>query len=181
MPLPLLALFFAAFAFGTTEFVIAGVLPQVAAGLAVSVPSAGYLVSGYAVGAPGGRLPRSTKLASEASMFRAQLLREDLARLRRLCELAAAAADRESYAAAARRLGWTQGDTRTPELVHVLGVAPDGTGTVMYVVEPHGRSVFADHKQPGGPDDPLAWTVDRQLREQSRPVVMPTDGTNPGN
>jgi MFS transporter, DHA1 family, inner membrane transport protein len=50
MPLPLIALFFAAFAFGTTEFVIAGVLPQVAAGLGVSVPSAGYLVSGYAIG-----------------------------------------------------------------------------------------------------------------------------------
>jgi DHA1 family inner membrane transport protein len=50
MPLPLLALFIAAFAFGTTEFVIAGVLPQVAAGLGVSVPSAGYLVSGYAIG-----------------------------------------------------------------------------------------------------------------------------------
>ena len=57
MPLPLLALFFAAFAFGTTEFVIAGVLPQVAAGLGVTVPSAGYLVSGYAIGiAVGGPL-----------------------------------------------------------------------------------------------------------------------------
>ena len=57
MPLPLLALFIAAFAFGTTEFVIAGVLPQVAAGLGVSVPSAGYLVSGYAIGiAVGGPL-----------------------------------------------------------------------------------------------------------------------------
>lgn len=53
-------------------------------------------------------------------MFRAQLLREDLARLRRLCELAAASADPKSYAAAARRLGWTQGDARTPELAHVL-------------------------------------------------------------
>jgi DHA1 family inner membrane transport protein len=50
MPLPLLALCFAAFAFGTTEFVIAGVLPQVADGLGVSIPSAGYLVSGYALG-----------------------------------------------------------------------------------------------------------------------------------
>ncbi|MEQ1950070.1 MFS transporter [Mesorhizobium sp. CN2-181] len=50
MPLPLIALFIAAFAFGTTEFVIAGVLPQVAAGLDVSVPTAGYLVSGYALG-----------------------------------------------------------------------------------------------------------------------------------
>lgn len=50
MPLPLIALFLAAFAFGTTEFVIAGVLPQVAEGLNVSIPNAGYLVSGYALG-----------------------------------------------------------------------------------------------------------------------------------
>ena len=57
MPLPLIALFVAAFAFGTTEFVIAGVLPQVADGLGVSVPTAGYLVSGYALGiAVGGPL-----------------------------------------------------------------------------------------------------------------------------
>ncbi|RWJ15508.1 MAG: MFS transporter, partial [Mesorhizobium sp.] len=48
--LPLIALFIAAFAFGTTEFVIAGVLPQVADGLGVSIPTAGYLVSGYAGG-----------------------------------------------------------------------------------------------------------------------------------
>lgn len=48
--LPLIALFIAAFAFGTTEFVIAGVLPQVADGLGVSIPTAGYLVSGYACG-----------------------------------------------------------------------------------------------------------------------------------
>lgn len=50
MSLPLVALFLAAFAFGTTEFVIAGVLPQVAAGLDVTIPVAGYLVSGYAIG-----------------------------------------------------------------------------------------------------------------------------------
>jgi DHA1 family inner membrane transport protein len=50
MSLPLLALFLAAFAFGTAEFVIAGVLPDVALGLGVSIPTAGYLVSGYAIG-----------------------------------------------------------------------------------------------------------------------------------
>jgi DHA1 family inner membrane transport protein len=50
LPLPLFALFLAAFAFGTTEFVIAGILPDVAAGLTVSIPFAGYLVSGYALG-----------------------------------------------------------------------------------------------------------------------------------
>jgi MFS transporter, DHA1 family, inner membrane transport protein len=57
MSLALIALFIAAFAFGTTEFVIAGVLPQVAEGLGVTVPTAGYLVSGYAIGiAAGGPL-----------------------------------------------------------------------------------------------------------------------------
>ncbi|ENN85500.1 putative transporter [Rhizobium freirei PRF 81] len=57
LPLPLFALFLAAFAFGTTEFVIAGILPDVAQGLGVSIPFAGYLVSGYALGiAVGGPL-----------------------------------------------------------------------------------------------------------------------------
>ncbi len=57
MSLPLLALFLAAFAFGTAEFVIAGVLPDVALGLGVSIPMAGFLVSGYALGiAVGGPL-----------------------------------------------------------------------------------------------------------------------------
>jgi DHA1 family inner membrane transport protein len=50
MSLPLIALFLAAFAFGTAEFVIAGILPEVATGLDVSIPVAGYLISGYAIG-----------------------------------------------------------------------------------------------------------------------------------
>lgn len=50
MSLPLIALFLVAFAFGTAEFVIAGVLPDVALGLGVSIPMAGFLVSGYAIG-----------------------------------------------------------------------------------------------------------------------------------
>lgn len=50
MSLPLIALFLAAFAFGTAEFVIAGILPDVATGLGVSIPVAGYLISGYAIG-----------------------------------------------------------------------------------------------------------------------------------
>lgn len=50
MTLPLFALFLAAFAFGTAEFVIAGVLPEVAQGLGITVPVAGYLVTAYAVG-----------------------------------------------------------------------------------------------------------------------------------
>jgi DHA1 family inner membrane transport protein len=50
MPIPLLALAISAFAIGTTEFVIMGLLPQVAQDLAVPLPSAGLLVSGYALG-----------------------------------------------------------------------------------------------------------------------------------
>ena len=50
MPIPLLALAISAFAIGTTEFVIMGLLPEVARDLAVSIPSAGLLVSGYALG-----------------------------------------------------------------------------------------------------------------------------------
>lgn len=78
MSLPLIALFIAAFAFGTTEFVIAGVLPQVAEGLGVSIPTAGYLVSGYAIGiALGGplltlataRVPRKSLLIGLAIAF----------------------------------------------------------------------------------------------------------------
>ncbi|HLX02077.1 MAG TPA: MFS transporter [Trinickia sp.] len=50
MPIPLLALAMSAFAIGTTEFVIMGILPDVARDLGVTIPSAGLLVSGYALG-----------------------------------------------------------------------------------------------------------------------------------
>jgi DHA1 family inner membrane transport protein len=46
----LLALAMASFGIGTTEFVIMGLLPNVAADLGVSIPKAGLLVSGYALG-----------------------------------------------------------------------------------------------------------------------------------
>jgi len=50
MPVSLLALALSAFAIGTTEFVIMGLLPEVANDLQVSIPSAGWLISGYALG-----------------------------------------------------------------------------------------------------------------------------------
>ncbi|WP_295931627.1 MFS transporter [uncultured Xanthomonas sp.] len=49
-PLALFALTAGAFGIGTTEFVIMGLLLQVAADLRVSVPAAGLLISGYALG-----------------------------------------------------------------------------------------------------------------------------------
>ncbi len=78
MPLPLLALAIAAFAIGTNEVVIAGLLPALAADLDVSIPAAGLLISGYAAGvAVGGpilalatsRLPRRPVLLSMMILF----------------------------------------------------------------------------------------------------------------
>lgn len=50
MPLALLALAVGAFGIGTTEFVMMGLLPDVASDLHISIPSAGHLVSAYALG-----------------------------------------------------------------------------------------------------------------------------------
>ncbi|MEV7685265.1 MFS transporter [Streptomyces bungoensis] len=50
MPLALLALAVGAFGIGTTEFVMMGLLPDVADDLHVSIPTAGHLVSAYALG-----------------------------------------------------------------------------------------------------------------------------------
>ncbi|RKF17997.1 MFS transporter [Alginatibacterium sediminis] len=50
MPIALFALTLSAFAIGTTEFVIVGLLPTMALDLNVSLPSAGLLVSLYALG-----------------------------------------------------------------------------------------------------------------------------------
>ncbi|AUH50630.1 MFS sugar transporter [Chromobacterium sp. ATCC 53434] len=78
MPLALLALTISAFAIGTTEFVIVGLIPTIAADLRVGLPSAGLLVSLYAlsvaVGAPlltalTGRVPRKTLLAALMALF----------------------------------------------------------------------------------------------------------------
>ncbi|CAL9406494.1 Inner membrane transport protein YdhP [Streptomyces sp. enrichment culture] len=50
MPLALLALAVGAFGIGTTEFVMMGLLPDVADDLDISIPAAGHLVSAYALG-----------------------------------------------------------------------------------------------------------------------------------
>jgi DHA1 family inner membrane transport protein len=57
MPIAVFALALAAFSIGTTEFIVSGILLSVSRDLAVSVPTAGLLVTGYAAGvAVGGPL-----------------------------------------------------------------------------------------------------------------------------
>ncbi|GHF87066.1 DHA1 family inner membrane transport protein [Amycolatopsis bartoniae] len=78
MPIALLALAIGAFGIGTTEFVMMGVLPQAATDFGVSIPSAGYLITGYALGVVVGaplltavavRLPRKTMLLAMMALF----------------------------------------------------------------------------------------------------------------
>ncbi|GGR15751.1 MFS transporter [Streptomyces roseolus] len=78
MPVALIALAISAFGIGTTEFVMMGLLPNVAGDLGTTVPTAGHLVSAYAlgvvVGAPlltalGSRLPRKRMLLLLMALF----------------------------------------------------------------------------------------------------------------
>lgn len=78
IPIALYALTIGAFGIGTTEFVIMGLLMQVAADLNVTITAAGLLISGYAlgvfVGAPlltalTGKLPRKAALVALMIIF----------------------------------------------------------------------------------------------------------------
>ncbi|MBK6747538.1 MFS transporter [Ottowia sp.] len=78
MPIALLALTAGAFGIGTTEFVIMGLLLQVSKDLHVSIPTAGLLISGYALGVAAGaplltlatrRLPRKLVLLALMAVF----------------------------------------------------------------------------------------------------------------
>jgi MFS transporter, DHA1 family, inner membrane transport protein len=78
LTLPLAALAAGAFGIGTTEFVIMGLLPEMARDLDVTIPSAGLIVTGYAVGVVVGapvlailtaRFPRKGALVALMAIF----------------------------------------------------------------------------------------------------------------
>lgn len=78
MPLALWALAIGAFGIGTTEFVIAGLLPAIAIEFQITIPVAGYLATAYALGvffgAPaliifGSKVPRKTMLILVMVLF----------------------------------------------------------------------------------------------------------------
>ena len=78
MTLPLFALALAAFGIGSAEFLIQGLLPEISADLGVSIPTTGFLVTGYALGVAFGspflvvlvnRLTRKTALIALMGLF----------------------------------------------------------------------------------------------------------------
>ncbi|HWN29224.1 MAG TPA: MFS transporter, partial [Actinomycetospora sp.] len=78
MPLALLALALGTFGIGTTEFVIMGLLPEVAGDLGVPISDAGHLISAYAAGVVVGapllavatvKLPRRPVLMALMAVF----------------------------------------------------------------------------------------------------------------
>ncbi|MFE6060748.1 MFS transporter [Streptomyces sp. NPDC056431] len=73
MPLALLALAVGAFGIGTTEFVVMGLLPEIGGDYGVSIPTAGLLVTGYALGVVVGA-PLLTVLGSKVSRKRMLML-----------------------------------------------------------------------------------------------------------
>ncbi|MFC8800997.1 MFS transporter [Promicromonospora sp. NPDC057138] len=78
MPVLLYVLAVAVFAQGTSEFVLAGLVPGISTGLGISIAQAGYLTSGFAVGmvvgaplmaALGRRLPPRWTLSASLAIF----------------------------------------------------------------------------------------------------------------
>lgn len=80
-------------------------------------------------------------------MFRRALAKEDAARIRKLCELAASAGSLDAYMKDGMFIGWTRGDLRTGELKEEL--------------EPLMKAIFAFQNSPGaeGLDEAItaAW------------------------
>lgn len=110
------------------------------------------------------------RIDEEQSPFRAQLLREDVARLKRLQELAQSAEDLAAFKRAGMRIGWTQGDLRTHEIRAPL--------------EQLLEAVHAHQENPGGVNEArleAAWAELHRVRMErlvgclSTPVPKPTD------
>ncbi|MGW7441335.1 Cmx/CmrA family chloramphenicol efflux MFS transporter [Streptomyces sp. NPDC054849] len=78
MPVAVYILGLSVFALGTSEFMLSGLLPPIAADLGVTIPQAGLLISAFAIGMVVGapvlavatlRLPRRTTLVALISLF----------------------------------------------------------------------------------------------------------------
>lgn len=109
--------------------------------------------------------------AAEGSLFRAQLLREDVARLRKLQSLAATVPDEAAYRRAGMRLGWTQGDALTQTLREPLEALFDAV-----------RALSADPAQTAREDRVAeAWQALHRSRMERLVGCLATPVPKPGD
>lgn len=113
------------------------------------------------------------KLETEQSYFQAHLLREDMARLVRMRDLARDAADAIAFRKTVFRLGWTAGDLRTHEIREPLEMLAD----VMYSYLTGTSEGTSDAEQEARIEQ--AWLILHRVRMErlvgclSTPVAKP--------
>ena len=109
--------------------------------------------------------------AEEQSPFRAQLLREDIARLKQLQELAHSAPDVALFKQRGMRIGWTQGDLRTHELRAPLDLLLEG----VYAYERGARDAEQEARIDAAWRDLHRTRMERLVGCLSTPVPKPGD------
>ncbi len=109
------------------------------------------------------------RIAGETSLFRAQLLREDVARLVRLDQLARTIADPTAYRQAGRRLGWTAQDARTGELAEPLDRLLDAVRDAVASDDERAQDVVRD-----------AWAELTRVRVERLVGCLSTPAPKPG-
>lgn len=111
------------------------------------------------------------RLATEPSLFRAQLLREDITRLRKLDALARSELETEAYRKAAYRLEWTAQNARTSELREALDLLLDSWRSALS----HGGSADLDERML------RAWEEMTRLRLENMVGCLSTRVPKPAN
>ena len=110
-------------------------------------------------------------VAEEASPFRAQLAREDVARVRQLQALARSAPDLASFKQRGTRIGWTQGDLRTHELRAPLDMLLEG----VYAYEKGARDAEQEERIDAAWRDLHRTRMERLVGCLSTPAPKPGD------
>jgi hypothetical protein len=111
------------------------------------------------------------KLETEQSYFQAHLLREDIARLARMRDMARNAADTITFRKAVFRLGWTAGDLRTHEIREPLEMLADAIYS--YVTDAVGTDQEAQIEQ--------AWLTLHRVRMERLVGCLSTPLPKPAN
>ncbi len=133
-------------------------LPRIAAaggnGVKFIAPSTGEVVDTVDIGAPAGGLAKVTGI-DKPSLY--VTLGDERMAVLRLPDTGSKDRPRlDTTLAMPGRVERVLFDEPT-QMVHVLGRTPDGSGSTIYVIEPHGNAVFADARLPFSPQ---GWAID---------------------